>query len=71
VRNPDGAGTETKCKIDADADDLLEIAKDALDHPVIVRGTRKTDPTRRKVYPLQVLEIEVLDKDVDEIPNAS
>lgn len=71
VRTPDGAGTETKCEIDADADDLLEIAKDALDHPVIVRGTRKTDPTRRKARPLQVLEIEVLDKAVDELPSAN
>ena len=62
VRTPDGAGMETKCEIEANSDDLLEIAKDALDHPVIVRGTRKTDPTRRKVHPLQVLEIEVLDR---------
>jgi hypothetical protein len=42
-----------------------------LDHPVIVRGTRKTDPTRRKACPLQVLEIEVLDKAVDEISSAN
>ncbi len=71
VRTPDGAGMETKCEIEADADDLMEIAKDGLDHPVIVRGTRRTDPTRRKVHPLQVLEIEVLDKAADEIPNAN
>ena len=65
VRTPDGAGMETKCEIEANSDDLLEIAKDALDHPVIVRGTRKNDPTRRKVHPLQVLEIEVLDRAID------
>jgi hypothetical protein len=65
VRTPDGAGNETKCEIPTGADDLLEIAKDALDHPVVVRGTRLTDPTRRKVHPLQVLEIEVLDRNFD------
>jgi hypothetical protein len=62
VRTPDSGGKETKCEIPQDMDDLVEIAKYALDHPVVVRGTRRTDPTRRKVFPLQVEEIDVLDK---------
>lgn len=61
VRDPDGVGSETRCEVSGDSDDLLGIAKEALDHAVVVRGTRKADPTRRKIYPLQVLEIEVLD----------
>ena len=60
VRDPEGAGNETRCEISLEADDLLEIAKESLDHPVEVRGTQRKDPTRRKVYPLQVREIEIL-----------
>jgi hypothetical protein len=67
VRDPESVGRETRCEIRSDSDDLLGIAKEALDHAVVVRGTRKTDSTRRKVHPLQVLEIEVLDPSDDEI----
>jgi len=66
VRNPDAGGEEVRCAISEDADDLLEIAKEALDHAVVVRGTRQRDVTRRHVHPLQVREIEVLDREVEE-----
>jgi len=66
IRNPDAPGNDTRCEIPTDADDLLAIAKEALDHPVEVSGTQKRDPTRRKIYPLQVREIEVLDQTSDE-----
>jgi len=66
VRDPEEVGKETRCEISPDADDLLEIAKESLDHPVEVSGTQRRDATRRKAYPLQVREIEVLDQAVDE-----
>jgi hypothetical protein len=66
VRDPEEAGKQTHCEISADADDLLEIAKESLDHPVEVSGIQRRDPARRKVYRLQVREIEVLDQAVDE-----
>lgn len=65
VRHPEETGKQTHCEIPPDADDLLEIAKEALDHSVQVSGTQRLDPTRRKSYPLQVQEIEVLDQVVD------
>src|SRR2546430_3293374 len=52
----------SRCEITSEADDLLGIAKKSLDHAVVVRGTQRKDPVRRKVYPLQVQEIEVLDR---------
>jgi hypothetical protein len=64
VRDPDQVGKETRCEITSEADDLLGIAKESLDHAVVVRGTQRKDPVRRKVYPLQVQEIEVLDQAV-------
>jgi len=66
VRDPEEAGKQTHCEISADSDDLLEIAKESLDHPVEVSGIQRRDPARRKVFPLQVREIEVLDQAVDE-----
>lgn len=69
VRDPHEVGKETRCEISPEADDLLEIAKASLDHPVEVSGTQRRDPTRRKAYPLQVREIEVLDQTVDDSPN--
>lgn len=66
VRDPEEVGKETRCEISPEAEDLLEIAKESLDHPVEVSGTQRRDPTRRKVFPLQVREIEVLDQAVDE-----
>jgi hypothetical protein len=65
VRHPEETGKQTHCEIPQDADDLLEIAKEALDHSVQVSGTQRLDPTRRKSYPLQVQEIEVLDQVID------
>ena len=65
VRHPEEGGKQTHCEIPSDADDLLEIAKEALDHSVQVSGTQRRDPTRRKIYPLQVQEIEVLDQVTD------
>ncbi len=62
IRDPEVVGKERRCEISPEADDLLEIAKEALDHPVEVSGSQGTEPTRRKVYPLQVREIEVLDQ---------
>lgn len=62
VRDPDQTGKETRCEISAEADDLLEIAKESLDHAVIARGTQRKDPTRRKMYALRVQEIEVIDQ---------
>lgn len=62
VRDPDQPEKETRCEISIEADDLLEIAKESLDHTVIVRGTQRKDPTRRKMSPLRVQEIEVLDQ---------
>jgi hypothetical protein len=66
VRDPEEVGKETRCEISPEADDLLEIAKESLDHPVEVSGTQRRDATRRKAYPLQVREIEVLDQTTDE-----
>jgi hypothetical protein len=60
------AGKETRCAIMPQDDDLLDIAKDALDHRVAVSGTRRKDPVRRQVYPLQIREIEVLGQAADE-----
>ena len=62
VRDPEEAGRQTRCEISNEDDDLLEIAKESLDHPVEVSGTQRRDPARRKLYPLQVREIEVLDQ---------
>lgn len=70
IRNPD-AGPEIRCAIALEADDLLEIAKDALDHRVAVSGTRQKDPRRRQANPLQVREIEVLEQALDEISDLS
>ena len=70
IRNPD-ASSETRCAIAPEADDLLEIAKDALDHRVAVSGTRQKDPGRRQATPLQVREIEVLEQALDEISDLS
>lgn len=68
IRDPDQTEKETRCEIHVEADDLLEIAKDCLDHAVIVRGSQRKDPTRRKMSPLQVREIEVLDHTADDSP---
>ena len=65
VRDPDHTGQETRCEIGLEADDLLEIAKESLDHAVIVRGTRRKDSARRKNYPLRVQEIEIIDEVID------
>ncbi|MBO0798531.1 MAG: hypothetical protein J2P31_06890 [Blastocatellia bacterium] len=65
IRNPSET-SETRCSISQTADDLLDIAKEALDHKVIVMGTRKTDQTRRLVYPLSVFEIQVLDQELED-----
>jgi hypothetical protein len=67
VRDIDG-NRETRCEIPSESDDLLEIAKDSLDHRVVVRGTRRKDPTRRQVFPLRVREIDVLGSEDEEIP---
>lgn len=53
---------ETRCVIADEDDALLEIAKDSLDHLVIVSGTRPVDPTRHRSFALQIKEIEVLEK---------
>lgn len=66
VREPLIAGKETRCQIAGEADDLLEIAKAALDHAVIVRGTQRKDTMRRQAFPLSVQEIEVLDQEIEE-----
>ncbi len=60
LRKPD-ADEEIRCAIPQEAADLLEIAKSVLDHRVAVAGTRRRDPTRRQVFPLQVREIDVVD----------
>jgi hypothetical protein len=65
IRNPD-LPNETRCEIPKDSDDLLDIAKEGLDHKVLVIGNRQKDPTRRLTFPLQVLEIEVLGKLLEE-----
>jgi hypothetical protein len=65
VRNA-GQGNETRCYIAPEADDLLQLAKEALDHQVKVAGNRRTDSTRPQSLPLQAQEIEVLEKPVDE-----
>lgn len=65
IRNPEEAGKETRCQIVPENDDLLEIAKECLDHTVIVRGTRPQDPTRKRTNPLRVEGIEALDGDID------
>jgi hypothetical protein len=62
IRDPTEAGKETRCQISAESDDLLEIAKESLDHPIIVRGTQLQDLTRKKTYPLRVEEIEIFDE---------
>jgi hypothetical protein len=59
VRKP-GQIPEIRCAIGSDADDLLEIAKEGLDHRVRVVGNRQTHPTKRQSLPLQVHEIEIL-----------
>lgn len=56
-------GAETRCAIAADADGLLGIAKDALDHRVLVVGVRRRHPARRQAVPLLVREIDVLGAD--------
>jgi hypothetical protein len=65
IRNPD-LPNETRCEISKDSDDLLDIAKEGLDHQVLVVGNRQKDPTRRLTPPLLVLEIEVLGKSIEE-----
>jgi len=65
VRDPDQNGKETRCEITVEAEHLLVIAKESLDHAVIVRGTRRQDSARRKMYPLRVHEIEVLDEVIE------
>jgi hypothetical protein len=65
VRTP-GQIPETRCAIDSDADDLLEIAKEGLDHRVRVVGNRQTHPTKRQSLPLQVHEIEILGEPSEE-----
>jgi hypothetical protein len=68
VRNAESS-SETRCEIRQDADDLMDIAKEALDHEVIVLGIKRSDRTRRQTYPILVTEIEVFDQDpVDELP---
>ncbi|HLG18095.1 MAG TPA: hypothetical protein VJH03_26875 [Blastocatellia bacterium] len=66
VRDPIEVGKETRCQIAEETDDLLEIAKAALDHAVVVRGAQRKDATRRQAYPLRVQEIEVLDQEIEE-----
>jgi hypothetical protein len=66
LRVPDST-TETRCKIAHENQDLLEIAKASLDHRVVVFGTKRIDPTRRQSYPLQVREIQVLDRVGEEL----
>lgn len=65
VRNV-GQGNETRCHVDPEADDLLQLAKEALDHEVKVAGNRRIDPTRRQSLPLEAQEIEVLEKPAEE-----
>jgi hypothetical protein len=65
IRNPEEAGKETRCQIVPENDDLLEIAKECLDHTVIVRGTRLQDPTRKRTNPLRVEGIGALDGKID------
>lgn len=64
VRQPGGPG-ETRCSIDEDADDLINIAKYALDHHVVVTGEQRRDLTRRQSSPLRVREIEILERPED------
>jgi hypothetical protein len=65
IRDP-RVDSETRCAISPEFDDLLEIAKHAVDHRVVVTGKRQRDPTRRISFPLQVREIEVLGTSAEE-----
>ena len=51
---------EIRCAISPEGDDLLEIAKEGLDHHVRVVGNRQAQATKRQSLPLHVHEIEVL-----------
>ncbi|MET0461779.1 MAG: hypothetical protein ABW007_01440 [Chitinophagaceae bacterium] len=59
-------GTENRCSIPPEYDDLLDIARDGLDHRVAVLGMRVRDTSRHRAYPLQVKEIEILGDESDE-----
>jgi hypothetical protein len=61
------AGVETRCGVPEEQDDLLAIAKQALDHRVTVIGKRGPEPYARRLRPLRVVEIEELDTAPDEI----
>lgn len=67
IRNPEApTPSETRCSIPPESSDLLEIARDGLDHEVVVVGNRQIDPTKRQSHPLRVHEIEVLGKPSEE-----
>ncbi len=66
IRDP-AKETETRCQLDPESPDLLEIAKEGLDKRVAVMGIRKTDPTRRKILPVQVYEIDILGKELKDV----
>jgi hypothetical protein len=59
IRDP-APGTEIRCQVSQQSDDLLDIAKQALDHRVVVVGKRGTPVKKHRLQPLDVLEIEEL-----------
>ncbi len=65
IRDPE-RGTENRCSIPQEYNDLLDIARDGLDHRVAVLGMRVRDTARNRAHPLQVREIEILGDDTDE-----
>jgi hypothetical protein len=60
------AGTQIPCQTPPESDDLLDIAKQALDHRVLVVGKRAKPIKKGRFQPLDVLEIEELGTTPDE-----